>query len=124
MDHLVYLLSPYSHTAPSVRMERFHAATRFTARAMAEGWNVFSPIVHSHAVSAYLDSDNATDHDFWLPRCRWHLDRCTHAWALRLSEWERSVGMTWELDRLRARGVHTQHFALDDYIPPGPFCAK
>ncbi|KKK49712.1 hypothetical protein LCGC14_3132290, partial [marine sediment metagenome] len=45
---MIYVSSPYSDPHIAVRHQRFLAACKYTSRLMADGKNVFSPIVHSH----------------------------------------------------------------------------
>ena len=63
-----YLATPYSHPKEEFREMRFRIANKVAAEIMTNGvdgvrYSVFSPISHSHPVSAYTGPQ---DHDFWM----------------------------------------------------------
>ncbi|HUE74780.1 MAG TPA: DUF1937 family protein [Pirellulaceae bacterium] len=47
---MIYLASPYWHSDPAVRNQRFRAACRATAEMIRQGTTVFSPVVYGHAL--------------------------------------------------------------------------
>ena len=109
MMHLIYLASPYSHSDGAVRRKRFQAACRVTARLIREGHNVFSPIVHSHPLTAHgMGGDwttwQAIDHD-WIRRC-------DEVVVLTLDGWMESVGVTGEIDFARSIGRTVRYIGV------------
>lgn len=52
-----YLACPYSHPEWEVREHRYIQACRATAKLLADGIEVFSPLSHSHPVSCYGQID-------------------------------------------------------------------
>src|SRR5688572_30741405 len=91
---MIYLASPYSHSDPTIREQRFHAACAATAALMREGHVVFSPVCHSHPLTARgLPGDWA----FWQAQDLAHLERCDDLLVLMLDGWEQSAGVQAEL---------------------------
>ena len=59
----IYLAIPYSDPDPEVRKGRFELVNRMAVELLEEGFNIWSPISHSHPISLYMDNSN--DSDFW-----------------------------------------------------------
>ena len=65
---------------------------------MEKGVQVYSPIVHCHAVQKYLPEKTACNHKFWLEQCLPFLWNCKEILVLPLEGWEESKGIDWELE--------------------------
>jgi hypothetical protein len=91
---MIYLASPYSHSEAVVREQRFRAACCATARLIAAGHVVFSPIVHGHPL---VHHGLPTDWSFWERCDRDHLVRCDEVVVLMLDGWRESVGVAAEI---------------------------
>jgi nucleoside 2-deoxyribosyltransferase len=98
---MIYLASPYSHTDPAVRADRYRAACRATAALLKAGRVVFSPIVHSHPL---VEFGLPTAWSFWERIDRAHLERCDEVVVLTLDGWHASVGVSAEVAIARALG--------------------
>ena len=98
---MIYLASPYSHTNPAVREERFRSACRATVALLRAGEVVFSPIVHSHPL---VEFEMPTAWAFWERIDRAHLERCDEVVVLMLDGWEASVGVHEEITLARELG--------------------
>ena len=92
----VYLGIPYSHTDAYVRHCRFHAANRAAARLYEMGYNVLSPISHSHPISLYMQNSN--DSDFWTSVDDYWQRQCDELIILTLDGWRESVGLKKEIN--------------------------
>lgn len=66
MKKLIYLACPYSHHNELVIRTRVERVTAMAAKLSIRGYNVFSPLTHSHYIAEYIR--NHCDHDFWLTR--------------------------------------------------------
>jgi len=88
---LIYLASPYTDSDPKVRAFRFQQALEATALIMLSGRMAFSPIVHSHPLTAH--GLPATDGAFWWPWNSTMLSACDELWVLALPGWEDSEGI-------------------------------
>ena len=92
---MMYLASPYSHKNKVIQSRRFHAVCLATARLIAMGKNVFSPIAHSHVVARAgklgLGWERWAEIDFeWIRMCG-------NVWVLQLDGWVESVGVQAEI---------------------------
>ena len=92
---LVYVACPYSHNDPVVRAERFERANYYSARMMAAGLLVFSPISHTHQIA--LAGDLPKGWDFWERYDRAYLGICRAMVVLCLRGWEQSKGVQEEI---------------------------
>ena len=102
MKPLVYLACPYSHSDRSVRIARFETANRVAGKLMATGWNVFSPISHTHPIAEACELPLGWD--YWNEFAEAYLLHCDKVFVLMLDGWRESIGVQAELkiaERLR-----------------------
>lgn len=112
---MIYLATPYSHPDPVVREQRFQSACRASAKLLASGLAVFSPIVHGHPL---VDHGLPTDWPFWERFDRDHLVRCDEVVVLMLDGWRESVGVAAEIQIAAELGKPVRYLALDATVPP------
>lgn len=91
----IYLAIPYSHPDVEIRKVRFELANEMSAKLLQQGYNVLSPISHSHPISLYMDNSN--DGDFWCERSLEWLKYCDELWIYCLSGWKDSKGIKKEI---------------------------
>lgn len=108
MRRVYYLASPYNDDRVAVRRRRYRDVVRATARLMAGGIRVFSPIVHNHPlVETGLiakSGDYSARWRFWSVYDFAMLSRCQGLLVLQLSGWEQSRGVSAELKKARLLG--------------------
>jgi len=92
---MIYLASPYSHPDKEIERQRFEDVAHVTAKILAQGRNVFSPIVYGHTLSRYGMAD--TSAAAWLHWNRHMFNACTKFNVLALEGWDNSLGCTIEL---------------------------
>jgi len=92
---MLYLCSPYSHENPSIRQHRYRKACRATAKLMAAGIPVFSPLCNS--VPAVELGGLETDHDGFLAIDLPILQRSDEILVLALDGWTDSKGVKQEM---------------------------
>ena len=109
----VYLAAPYSHADPRVRAERFEAANRAAAALMRAGFNVCSPISHSHPIS---QCGVPGDWSRWELLDRWMLRHCDEVVVLTLDGWEASKGVQAELAIAAALNLPVRHLSLAEAL--------
>ncbi len=98
----IYLASPYSHSDPSVREERFKAVCKAAAILMQRGYLILAPICHSHPIAKH---GLPTDWIFWEKYDRAILRRCEEMWVLMLPGWESSRGVQAEIKIAKELGM-------------------
>ena len=92
---MLYLASPYSHSDPSTRQDRYKKSCRATAKLMAAGVPVFSPLCNS--VPAVELGGLELDHAGFLAVDLEILRRCDEVLILGLEGWEASLGVRQEM---------------------------
>lgn len=102
---LVYLGSPYTASTIAEMESRFKAVCQEAADLMLEGYEVFSPIVHSHPLSDYMDPKLRTDHDFWMKQDLAILKHADFMYVLQLPGWTLSRGLNREMEFATANGI-------------------
>ena len=104
-NSLCYLAQPYSHRYKYKRKERFIKGCKVAADIMDKGYNVFSPIAHSHSVEEW-GMDKIRTGKFWLKQDFAILRGCDAMIVLCLKGWDKSKGVKKEIA-----------FAKDHQIP-------
>lgn len=100
---MIYLASPYTHELREVEEQRYSLACRAAGYLIRQGLPIFSPICHSHPIA--LRTDLPTDHKFWMDLDYAFLRHCTDLYVLRLSGWDRSKGVAWEMTAAEGLGI-------------------
>jgi len=100
---VIYLASPYSHASEAVRQQRFEAVCKQAAYLMAYGgFDVFSPIAHSHWICKLGNLPQSFG--FWERLDRVFLEVCDHMAVLMLDGWEKSEGIQRETEIMKGMG--------------------
>ena len=93
---LCYLATVYTKHADGIDAA-FVEACEMTAKLVKRGCSVYSPIVHSHAVSIHGNID-PLDHGRWLQFNDAMLGASQTLIVAQMAGWEESVGVTYEID--------------------------
>jgi hypothetical protein len=104
---LIYLACPYSDPDPDVIRFRFESANLISAKLMAEGHLIFSPISHCHPIA--MAGDLPKGWDFWERYDRTMLEACYKIIVLKLPGWTTSKGVTAELKIARELGLEIEY---------------
>jgi nucleoside 2-deoxyribosyltransferase len=94
---LLYLATPYSHPDLPVMQQRFDAACAAAAALMQRGYEVFSPIAHSHPLSDHMDEKLRTDFEFWMRQDKAILKHADALVVFGLPGWRQSRGVKAEI---------------------------
>jgi hypothetical protein len=110
----IYLCGPYSHEDLSVIEDRHMEHCGAAWWLMNQGYTVFSPIAHSHAIGAI--SGRPTDNTIWLKQDLAVLPFCRMLVLLKLMGWERSAGTRAEIEYAKSLGTElkTMHCGTHD----------
>jgi len=92
---MIYLAGPYTHKDGAVRVARFEALTKKAAQLMNDGFTVYSPITHGHAIAERHDLP--LDFAWWSNQCLDMLSRATTLFVLRLDGYAESIGVAAEI---------------------------
>ena len=95
---MIYLASPYMHSNPAVRQQRFEVACRAAAELIRQGKTVFSPIAHSHSI---CQLGLPLDWAFWERHDMAFLEMCDEVVVLKVDGWQESVGVRAEIEAAR-----------------------
>lgn len=101
----IYLAQPYSHEDDLIIQHRVNEAFKATARLMAQGKVVFSPIVHTHELSQYVPQRLAQSHAFWMEQDIAILRHASELYVLMLPGWLQSKGVAEELEIAHICGI-------------------
>jgi Domain of unknown function (DUF1937) len=101
-EKLWYLATPYSKFEWGIEAAAAKAA-RVTGALMREGWNVYSPIVHSHYIAMLCGLD-PLDHDFWMETDKAFMQRCDGLIVAMMQGWTKSKGVRMEIDAFKKAG--------------------
>lgn len=105
---MLYLASPYTPTGddpPAIIKERHEAACFHAARLMKQGAIVYSPIAHSHHLADWMPESMRLDHEFWMRQCLGILRHADKLVVLKLKGWDRSAGVTREIQFAQKYGI-------------------
>lgn len=107
-ESLVYIASPYTHPHRWVRNRRFDAALSALRFLLKRGIVAFSPVVHTH----YLGIEDFETED-WLRVDRPILAASSAVYVLCIEGWNRSVGVSWEIDYAKSNGLDLKYMVYD-----------
>lgn len=115
---MIFLASPYSHPSANVRGERFLQAATAAGNIILNGYNVFSPISHSHYIFELVPATGSS-WEQWAEINHEMIDLSTEVWVLALNGWEQSKGVANEIEYAGATGkpvkfVNVQGEFIDD----------
>ena len=119
---IVYLATGYCSKVPFIgrviEWLRFRRVTMVTAYWMRFGYNIFSPITHSHSIQKHLP-DEFNVHDFWMPIDYVWIDMCSELWVYMQKGWENSVGVGLEVDYAQSKGMTVRYIDTNmNFVEP------
>lgn len=104
---LIYLASPYSHSDPEIRRQRFETVCFAAANFMRDGHHIFSPIAHTHPIA--LHGELPKGWEFWQEYDRKIIAVCGELWVLRMDGWDKSVGVQAEIKIAEELGIPVKY---------------
>jgi hypothetical protein len=119
--HLFYLANPFTHEDPAVMDKRLEDVTEAAVQLLLLGVHSYAPISYNGKWSK--DRKLRTDWEFWEPFDKNFLHRCDGLIVLKLDGWEKSVGVTSEIEY--AKGLNKPIFYITlDQIKNGDITAE
>jgi hypothetical protein len=101
-EHLWYLASPYRGHPDGVE-QAFVDATKMAAKLLDMGFEVYSPIVHSHPLSFHVESA-PQESDWWLDRQIPFMEASCGIIIGIIPGWDVSKGIAFERDFFKKAG--------------------
>lgn len=93
----LFVRSQQSFLNRLVMLVRYYRVTKATAKLMVKtGWNIFSPITHSHPIPRWIP-ERLDTHTFWLNLDFDWIDTCDEVWVYMQPGWDESYGVEREL---------------------------
>ena len=102
----LYLGSPYSHTDPFIREERYLKASKVLAEFLTKGIWTYSPIVHCHELAKI--GGLPTEALFWKGYNFFMLLHSRGLLVLQLDGWDASIGLQDEIKEAKRLGLPVQ----------------
>lgn len=99
----IYLCMPYSHPDEDIRISRFRMVNQLAAMLIEKGFNVLSPISHSHPIAEYMDNHN--DSNFWVNLDAQWIGCCDEMFVANHPDWRSSRGIAKEIRIARDLGI-------------------
>lgn len=108
---LYYLASPYSHQDLVVRETRANIAEKAAVDLLHFGIYVFAPIPYNHPWEKYKVPG---DWNFWEDFDKTFVSRCDGVIVLTIDGWDRSKGVTAEIEFARENNIPIYYLSLED----------
>ena len=105
----VYLASPFSHPDPQARKARVAAIAKITARLIADGHIVFSPVAYTAEIQK--DGDPPAG---WYHFTLRQLAACTHLKVVKMDGWQESEGIKKEIAFAMGAGMPIEYMEAND----------
>jgi hypothetical protein len=97
--HIIYLAAPYTSQHKTVRIRRYKAVLRMSAKLIAMGLPIYSPIVHGHILEKELYQRGVQmPYDYWLQHSLAMLERSSELYVATIEGWQDSVGVSTEIE--------------------------
>lgn len=100
---LYYLVSPYSHPDPFIRVLRYEQIMNIATNLTLEGYNLIEPIAMCHEKS--LRYKLPSGYRYWKRRDRLLISRCDGIIVAQMEGLERSIGATDEIAYAKELGL-------------------
>jgi hypothetical protein len=94
---VIYIASPYNHPEDSVRIENYEKVARLSAKMVAEGGVVISPISYGHNLLNFYENF-PYDWQFWENFCLSLLSKCDELLVYQIEGWDKSRGVLSEIE--------------------------
>lgn len=91
----IYLAIPYTNDNPDIMQYRYDKVTKITARLMADGHIVYSPITFTHYMAQ--KHNLPTDYEFWSDMCESFIEWCDELHIVMMNGIETSKGVQAEM---------------------------
>lgn len=99
---LLFVCVPYTDANPEVIRERVQIAAKYCAQRIKEGYVAFSPVLYRHALPLISGVPTNIGSKAWDDFCEIMLCKADEVVVLCLNGWDKSNGISNELEKSRA----------------------
>ncbi len=103
----IYLASPYTHSDPAVRKQRFRAVCKVAGRLMQQGQALFVPIAMSHPITECTPT-LPSKWAFWEQYDREFVLGSKALWVVDIPGWKTSVGVQAEIEIAKLHAIRVR----------------
>jgi len=100
---MIYVASPYNGDSKELTFINYHNVATFCAELIATGEVAISPVAYGHNLLTLAEIPS--DWEFWKKFCTDILSRCEKMIVLTLDGWEKSSGVTAEIQIAKKLGI-------------------
>lgn len=110
---MIYIASPYSHPDPTVMDIRADVVGHFAVHCFRAGNKVYCPIASWHHLAMEYRLDGS--YETWRGLNMAFLRHASELWILHLEGWDKSRGVSEELQIATALNIPVRHFEDDGF---------
>jgi hypothetical protein len=114
MNNLWYLATPYSKYPDGIEAA-FIDACKAAGALIKLGWNVYSPIAHTHPIAIHAGID-PLDHAIWLPFDDAMMQAAYGILVVRMPGYDKSFGIAHEIKTFRDAGKPIRYVAWPNIV--------
>ena len=117
----IYLATCYTYGdgkglyAKFIAWLRYRRVTRMTGKLLTMGYNVFSPITHSHLLPKYIP-ERLNTHSLWLGLDLQWVDACDELFVYMQPGWKESYGVDIEIRYANRTGKPVRYVNMKGHI--------
>lgn len=113
MRDVIFLSAPYSHPDPAVVEERVKLVAIAAAHIERSGQgHIIAPILPNHLMVKHGNVPKETA--WWSSQFLTLLSRCDELWVLKLEGWDKSVGVTQEIEHAAKNHIPIRYLEPSD----------
>lgn len=112
---LSYLASPYTHKSLRVQNKRLKDVTIVGAILTLRGEALITPITTSAELIKYMPNIGSGFIGFWDKLDLFYISKCNHVFVLKLDGWDKSIGVTAEVEYAKALDIPITYLEPKDF---------
>lgn len=100
---MLYIACPYTHPDKAIQHARTELATQIAASYVRLGYEVYSPLTHTHPLDQHLLDLNLPS-SFWVDMDERFMSICDECVVIQAQGWDKSSGVKREIQWFRDNG--------------------
>lgn len=110
---MIYVSSPFTHSDAEIQNDRVHKTGKFVASLLQNDTTAISPVLYGLAILPHMSSDDTT-WAAWSRMCEDILKKCDSMIVLGMDGWDKSRGVTEEIELAKSFGIPIAYVPLDE----------